>query len=291
FAGAGIANIMLTNQVTDRAKASRLAKLALSSTIGVCVDSPRHVELLAAAARDHRSSLDVFIEIEVGGGRCGVVSPMDAVALAKSISGFTQLRFAGLQAYNGRAQHIAEAPARLAALRETVAKTGAFTAALQSAGLRCDRITGGGTGSAGVDVDLGCLNELQCGSYALMDAHYLSLSYPSGQPVFSPALFVVATVVSVRPPNHIVIDAGLKSMAFDSGPPLVFGNVNLKYKSASDEHGVLLAAPGSQAPALGDRLCLVPGHCDPTIALHKRLYGVKDGRIAAVWPVVGRGEW
>jgi D-serine deaminase-like pyridoxal phosphate-dependent protein len=294
FADAGITDILLTNQIADRAKAGRLARLALKSVVGACVDSHYQIELLAAAARDCGVRLDIYLEIEVGGGRCGVQSHDEAVALAKAVEKEEELRFAGLQAYNGRAQHIREESARIAVLRETAARTSAFTVALHSAGLGCERITGGGTGSAKVDLDLAWLSELQCGSYALMDADYLSVLHACGASpdgAFAPALFVIASAISVRTPHHVVIDAGLKSMAFDSGPPLVFENANLNYCNASDEHGVLLAAPGLALSTPGDRLWLIPGHCDPTIALHKRLYGVRDGRIEAVWPVIGRGEW
>ena len=161
-------------------------------------------------------------------------------------------------------------------------------------GLQCKLVTGGGSGSVEIDIDAAVLTELQCGSYALMDADYLSVLRTNGdslETLFSPALFVITSVISVRSPNYVVIDAGLKSMGLDSGPPIVCSNANLLYRNPSDEHGVLFAPEITTLPFLGERLHLIPSHCDPTIALHDRLYAVKDGRVDAIWSIVGRGEW
>lgn len=294
FAAAGIPDILLTNQVADCEKADRLARLARTTTIGVCVDSLHHVALLAAAARAHEVCIDVYIEAEVGGNRCGVPSPAVAVALASAVSKTRELGFAGLQVYNGRTQHLREAHARRSAICETALRTRPFLDALHSAGLPCERITGGGTGSAQADVDLGWLSELQCGTYALMDADYVGLSCADGRTLgetFAPALFVVTSVISTPAHDRAVVDAGLKALAFDSGPPQVLEPGNLVYRNASDEHGVVTAPHDVELPGLSSRLWLVPGHCDPTVALHAQMYAVKEGRIAAIWPVIGRGEW
>ncbi len=294
FAAAGITNILLTNQIVHHTKARRLARLAQTATIGVCVDSLYHVELLAKAATEQHAVFDVYIEIEVGGHRCGVPSLAEALILARSIGKADGLSFGGVQAYNGRAQHIRAWKARNATVRETMSKTQTFIDALERSGLQCKLVTGGGSGSVEIDIDAAVLTELQCGSYALMDADYLSVLRTNGdslETLFSPALFVVTSVISVRSPNYVVIDAGLKSMGLDSGPPIVCSNANLLYRNPSDEHGVLFAPEITTLPFLGERLHLIPSHCDPTIALHDRLYAVKDGRVDAIWSIVGRGEW
>jgi 3-hydroxy-D-aspartate aldolase len=65
------------------------------------------------------------------------------------------------------------------------------------------------------------------------------------------------------------------------------------YTKPSDEHGVLTGDPIA-LPHRGDRLLLVPGHCDPTVNLHdfyvcvRGLHG-PDAHVEALWPVAGRG--
>jgi D-serine deaminase-like pyridoxal phosphate-dependent protein len=89
--------------------------------------------------------------------------------------------------------------------------------------------------------------------------------------------------------DRAVVDAGLKAFSFDSGLPLVHGTTGLEYAKASDEHGVLTVAP-DRAPTLpGDRVWLIPGHCDPTVNLYDWIVGVRGARVECVWPVAARG--
>jgi D-serine deaminase-like pyridoxal phosphate-dependent protein len=137
--------------------------------------------------------------------------------------------------------------------------------------------------------DSGVWSELQPGSYPFMDADYARNAAGPRDIVFEQSLFVQACVMSIPVPERAVCDAGLKSFAFDSGPPRVHGRPGLAYTKASDEHGVLTVAAGALAPELGERLHLVPGHVDPTFNLYDWVVAVRDGRVESVWPVEARG--
>ena len=89
--------------------------------------------------------------------------------------------------------------------------------------------------------------------------------------------------------ERAIVDAGLKAFAFDSGPPLVYGARGLTYVKASDEHGVLSVAPDAEPPLIGDRVWLIPGHCDPTVNLYDWIVGVRGTRVECLWPVAARG--
>jgi D-serine deaminase-like pyridoxal phosphate-dependent protein len=89
--------------------------------------------------------------------------------------------------------------------------------------------------------------------------------------------------------DRAIDDAGLKAFAVDSGMPLVAGLPGLEVIKASDEHGVVHISAGAAAPGLGDRMKLVPGHCDPTVNLYDWIVAVRDGGVEAVWPVAARG--
>jgi 3-hydroxy-D-aspartate aldolase len=150
---------------------------------------------------------------------------------------------------------------------------------LVEAGLQCETIAGAGTGSFEWELASGIYNELQCGSYVFMDADY---GRNQGMPAFHHALFLLTTVISRRL-DRAVCDAGLKALTFDSGLPLIWGRNDVSYVKASDEHDLLSDRSGMLA--LGDRLLLVPGHCDPTVNLHDHLVAVRDGTVEEVWPV------
>jgi 3-hydroxy-D-aspartate aldolase len=106
---------------------------------------------------------------------------------------------------------------------------------------------------------------------------------------FEQSLYVVATVMSRPTPDRAVVDAGLKALSVDKGMPRVRGLAGVEYQRASDEHGVLRLEPDGRGLALGDRVWLVPGHCDPTINLHDWYVAVRGGRVEALWPITARG--
>ncbi len=277
----GIKSILLSNEIIGADKARRLAALARSAKIGVCVDHTDQADVLSAAASNDGITLDVLVEIDIGQGRCGIAPGETAVTLAKYIAGRPGLHFAGLQAYHGGAQHLRK-PAERAAAIARAAETAKTTAdLLRAAGLPCEVIAGAGTGTWENELGSGVYNELQCGSYALMDADY---GRNETATPFANALFVLTSVISAAAPGHAVCDAGLKAMSLESGLPVVFGDSGVTYVKATDEHGQLQIEPDAKI-ALGHRLRLVPGHCDPTVNLHDWLVATRHGKVEAVWPV------
>ncbi|MDX1374703.1 MAG: DSD1 family PLP-dependent enzyme, partial [Burkholderiales bacterium] len=199
------------------------------------------------------------------------------------------LRFAGLQAYQGAAQHRRACAERREAIGRAAEAVRATRSALERAGIACATVTGAGSGSYLYEIEMGAWDEIQCGSYVFMDADYARNEWAAPLPRFEHALFVLSTVMSRPVPERAVLDAGLKASSVDSGLPTVWGRQGLRYARASDEHGVLEIAPGAPAPALGEKLLLVPGHCDPTVNLHDWYVCVRGGVVEALWPISARG--
>ena len=150
-------------------------------------------------------------------------------------------------------------------------------------------MTGAGSGSFAFEIESGAYDEIQPGSYVFMDADYAKNEWAAPLPSFEHALFVLATVMSRPAPDRAVLDAGLKALSVDSGMPGVWQRPGVEYVRASDEHGMLEIGPGAAAPALGEKLMLVPGHCDPTINLHDWYVGVRGGKVETLWPITARG--
>lgn len=291
LAWGGVDDILVSNEVVGAGKLARLAALARIARIGVCADDPAQVVAIGAAAVAAGVELAVLVEIDVGAGRCGVVPGPAAVALAQQIAGTPGLRFGGLQAYHGSAQHVRSHAARRTAIGEVSEHVRRTVEQLRQVGLACPIVGGAGTGTFEFEAQSGVFTELQAGSYCFMDADYARNLDADGAPVsrFVHALFVLSTVMSAARPGVAVLDAGHKAVAIDSGMPLVWQRPDLTYTGASDEHGTLRVAEGMAAPALGDKLRLVPGHCDPTVDRHDWYVGVRRGRVECVWPVAARG--
>lgn len=296
LAAGGVRDILVSNEVVGARKLARLAALARQIKIGVCVDHFEQIAMLDAAARQASSRIDVLVEIDVGGRRCGVAPGPLAISFATEIARSANLRFGGLQAYHGRAQHLRTPAERKAAIDTSQRDVIDTVAHLKAAGFACDTIGGAGTGTFMLEGASGVWNELQAGSYIFMDADYArNVSDEGGNaPRFEHALFVLATVMSATSAEQVVVDAGHKALSNDSGFPDVWQRPGLAYQRPSDEHGVITVAPGAVSPAWGDRLLLVPGHCDPTVNLHDWYVGVRDfgtprARVETLWPIDARG--
>jgi D-serine deaminase-like pyridoxal phosphate-dependent protein len=298
LADAGIADIYISNEVVDPAKLARVAALARRVRLAIAVDSVEGVERLAAAVAAAGSTIEVFVEVDVGHGRCGAPAAA-AGQLAQRVVAHAPpeggLRFAGVQAYHGAAQHLRDAAEREAASHHAAALARAAQASIGALGIACPLVTGAGTGTFAYDAASGIWGELQAGSYLFMDRDYAANAPTPGAPRFEHALFVKSQVMS-RGAAHAVVDAGHKSHAIDSGLPRVWQR-ELDFFNGGDEHGVVRARTGAaglaELPALGATVWLVPGHCDPTVNLHSHYVAVRGGlaggTVAAVWPIEARG--
>jgi D-serine deaminase-like pyridoxal phosphate-dependent protein len=287
----GVRDVLVTNEVVGRQKLRHLMALAHTAQIGVCVDDLSQVAALDAAAAEAGTTLDVHVEINMGGNRCGVEPGQPALDLARRVMQAPHLSFAGLQAYHGSAQHLRTWAERQQAIKGAVDKATLTRDLLAANGIPCDNITGAGTGTFEFEVGSGVYTELQCGSYIFMDADYGRNLDADGAATraFEPSLFVWATVMSRPRTEHAIVDAGLKALAFDSGPPTVWDEPAATYERASDEHGRLGISAATNRLNLGDKIRLVPGHCDPTVNLYDWYVAVRGDRVEAVWPITARG--
>lgn len=284
LAWGGVQDILVTNQIVGAAKLARLAALAPIARVGLCVDDAAQIAAAEAAAEAAGIRLTALVEIDVGAGRCGVPPGPPAVALAERIAASRHLIFGGIQAYHGKAQHIRAPEQRRAVIAAAAADTRRTVEQLRQRGLDCAIVGGAGTGTFALEAASGVWTEIQAGSYIFMDADYARNTEP---PPFRQALFVLATVMSTARDGVAVVDAGHKAYAVDSGLPVVAGRPDLVVTGASDEHGTLRCEGGR--PALGEKLRLIPGHCDPTVDRYDWYVGVRGGRVECLWPVAARG--
>ncbi|MBT8155195.1 DSD1 family PLP-dependent enzyme [Epibacterium ulvae] len=286
----GITDILVSNQIVHPAKIARLIDLGKRALIRVCVDDAQNVHDLSQAAITGEAEIGCLVEIDVGAGRCGVNPGKDAAVLAQQIADAPGLRFDGLQAYNGSAQHCIEATERQALFDTVVQKVEQTLVALNEAGLACPIVSGAGTGTFQKEAASGVFTELQAGTYCLMDASYMTVrNLEGGQEVpFENAMFLQCTVMSAARPGKVVCDGGHKSHAVDSGLPILVDVDGAAYVGCNDEHGII-NDPKNQLK-LKDKIRLIPGHCDPTCNLHDYLVGVRNGIVETVWPVTARGK-
>jgi D-serine deaminase-like pyridoxal phosphate-dependent protein len=288
----GVKDVLIANEVIGAPKLARLAELAWQARVGVCVDDSNNVNDLSEAASRAAVQLDVYVEVDVGARRCGVAPGEPVLHLAQAIARASSLRFAGLHAYHGAAQHLRTPQERRDAISQAVSAVKATVELLRANGIAVPVVTGAGTGTYLLEAASGVYNEIQPGSYVFMDADYARNLGDDGQPIheFEQSLFILATVMSHPVPERAVVDVGLKAHSVDSGMPGVVGVPGAEYVRASDEHGVI-ALRGPGRIALGQKLRLIPGHCDPTVNLYDWLVCYRGERVEAIWPITARGAF
>jgi len=259
MAAAGLGgDLLLANEVLDARRVGAL--VAGGARVTLAVDSPETIE--AAAAGGVR---EVVIDVNVGLPRCGC-PPEDAGRLA-GLAAASGLAVRGVMGYEGHVVGIEDAAQRAEQCRASMQL---LLAAHQDVG--GELVSAGGTGTYALNT---WASEIQAGSYALMDTAYGRLGLPFGQ-----AVFVLATVVSSCA-QWSVADAGLKAFGMDHGNPGLDG---AEVWFCSDEH-TTFAPPRP----VGEQVRLVPGHVDPTMAYHERLYLCSGADVVDIWPIDLRG--
>ena len=293
FARGGIRDVLVSNQVRHPAKIDRLARIPTFGARAICcVDDVTNVADLSEAAVRHGTQIECLVEIDCGAGRCGVTTTPAVVEIATAIDAAEGLKFAGIQAYQGAMQHLDSYEERKEKIGIAVAMVKDAVDTLRTKGLECDIVGGGGTGSYYFESTSGVYNELQCGSYAFMDADYGRILDKDGKRIdqgeWENAMFILTSVMSHAKADKAIVDAGLKVQSVDSGLPVIYGRGDVEYVKCSDEHGVVMDTAG--VLKINDKLKLVPGHCDPTANIHDWYVGVRNGKVECVWPISARGH-
>jgi D-serine deaminase-like pyridoxal phosphate-dependent protein len=294
MARAGIRGLLITTEVVAPSGVRRLMRLvAEAPDTMVVVDHADNVEALARAAAEDRVTLDVLVDVDVGGRRTGVQPGDAAVTLGRLVAARPTLRLRGLQGYAGHCAHVVGWDARRRASLEAMAPLMETRRRFEAAGLPVDVVAGGSTGTHDIDVELPGLTELQSGSYCVMDLDYRRIGGRRGAALteFEMALTVVATVVSVPTADRAMVDAGLKAFSTDKPfPPEPVERPGIEYGFAGDEHGRLTVVDRQRPVRLGERIEFFPPHCDPTFNLYDRVWGIRGAKVEAVWEIAARGR-
>jgi len=292
FAKGGIGGLLITTAVVGQHKIERAIRLArLKPDTIFCTDNSLNAADLNEAARSAGVKLNVAIDLYVG-NRTGIQTGQPALALAQAVSRHGNLRLAGLQAYAGHVSHRNGFEARRTFSRDVMQAAVETRRMLETSGIPCPLLTGGSTGTYNIDCDIDGITELQPGSFVFMDVDYARIGGADG-PVFRDfrhSLTVLTTVVSKPLDTEVVVDGGLKAFSTDRPfPPEARGIDGLAFSWGGDEHGKLNLAKASRALNVGDRVEFVIPHCDPTVNLYDRMYGVRGRQVETSWPVAACG--
>jgi len=276
-------DILIANEVLGPGKAERVARLAVQADVKVGVDSEGALDDIARAARAAGAVVGVLIDVYVKMPRCGIAPGEPAVELARRVAAMAGVRLCGVMGYEGHLMFVEDRSERETRDRAAVAALVITAAMVREAGLPCEIVSGGGTGTYDITGRIEGITEVQAGSYVLMDTTYAKLDIP-----FELALSVLGTVLSRPLATRVVADNGHKACTHDQGNPSVKGVDGASVLYSSDEHAVI-TLPETSTLAPGDRIELRPSHIDPTINLHDVMYAVDGDEVVEVWAIAARG--
>ncbi len=285
----GIRGILITSPMVTTHQLERLRRLLLrGADIGAVADHPVNTEAYAAVAAAAGRKLDVLVDFDFGLGRTGCVEIQDAVALAQRIDALPSLSYRGIQAYWGNLQQVMPLSERVRLAGIQQGRVRSLVGALKSAGLAPEIVSGAGTGTHVIDGGTGLFTELQPGSFLFMDSCYSSIVTNDNENPFLPSLFVAASVVSANRPGCVIVNAGWKAFATDSGKPRPLRGAppGASYRFMGDEHGAVDFE--GQGPALGDTIEFLTSHCDPTVNLYRAFNVVRGEEVVDQWPIQAR---
>ena len=283
MAQAGIADVLIANQLVQPDKVRAAAELARSHRLTVAVDDGRNAEQLSRAAVEAGAELELLIELDVGMGRCGVRSAAEALPLAERIAELPGLTLRGLQAYEGHCMLEPDRDKRIADAQTANQQAIDAFDLLAERGHPVEVISAGGTGTYYITGANPRIHEVQAGSYTLMDAMHGAL-VPGG---FEVAMTVAGTVISRRG-STVVLDCGRKSVGIDFVTPPLVSHPEGRVRYYAEEH-CLVDFPGPPPLDLGDVAEVMGGYGPTTVNLHDAFHVVEDGVVTDIWPVTPRG--
>ena len=273
LARSGIESILIANEIAGAPQIERFVQLSRVTDIMVGVDHEGTVSALAAASAEAKVPLNVVVEVDTGMGRCGAPPGEPALALAK-LAATQGLRFRGLIGYEGHCVRLPAGPAKVEATKQAIGKLVDTARLIERHGLPVEIVSAGGTGTHAISGRTPGVTEIQGGSYLLMDTDYHAVF-----PGFELALSVLGTVISRTGNERLILNIGLKEISGERGLPVLKNSSGARVRKLNAEHATVdITDPGFPAQ-VGDQLELWAHYSDGTANLHRRMFGVRDGRV------------
>lgn len=274
----GITDILIANQVIGKDKVERIADMNMKAKVRVAVDSRLGIEQLAAAGREKQLEIGVLIEVNIGMDRGGVEPGQETLELAKFIEATPGIRLDGLHAYEGHLIMLEDNDEKKRLIERDMQALTETRKMLESEGFPIF-VSSGGTGTYDITGKIIGIDELQCGSYALMDTVYKKI-----KPEFENARYILATISTVRD-GIAVADVGLKGVGNEYGIPVLQDYPEAEILYLAEEHIVIK----NISAHIGDKIKIIPPHGCTTNNLYSRMWISRNGIIVDFWEIEGRG--
>jgi D-serine deaminase-like pyridoxal phosphate-dependent protein len=289
----GISKVLMTGVNISASKIQKAMALRKKYAGFIqATDNLQNARDLQDAAKAAGIIADVVVDVDVI-KRSGVLAGAPSLALAQLVDKMPNLKFRGILAYDGGVQHvIGFKNRRETALRnfEPIVSTYEM---MKSAGLNMEIFSGGGTGTYNIMTEVPGFTDVQVGSYLFMDCQYIEIGGAKNEKVyddFASSLTVLTTVINNNYPGRLVTDSGSKALTLNKPTAYVIGEPGFAYSAGSDEYGTITFETSSKTYKVGDILEVIVPHCDPVVNLYDFMYGIRNGKVESVLPILARGK-
>ena len=286
MAAGGIRSILIANQIVGPQKVDRLVNLRKHADVIPAVDNEENIREIAEAAERKGVRQRLVVEINVGIDRAGVLPGEPVLALAKLIAACPSLEFAGVMAWEAQVLSAKDDAVKAQMAKEVISLLTGSADLCRDAGLPVEIVSCGGSGTYWHTAFQPGVTEIQGGGGIFCDITYRERF---GVP-HEYALTILSTVTSRPAPTRIICDAGKKTMSTDASVPKPIGLPEVASVGCSAEHGTIKLVEESDTPRVGDKISFIVGYGDTTVFLHDNFYGIRDGHVEVVWPILGRGK-
>jgi D-serine deaminase-like pyridoxal phosphate-dependent protein len=281
--GAGIKSVLIANELVGEAPLACFTELSAKAPVILAVDNPKVVADLARLARNRKTAVNVVVDVDLGLKRCGVSAGEAAVALARTVVGHG-LTFRGIMGYEGHLQPLPPGPEKDALVKTAMQSLVETKRQIETAGIAVEIVSCGGTGDYALSGSFTGVTENQAGSYLLMDSWYAPFA-----PDFTPSLSVLTTIISKTQGERVVADAGVKAISGERGLPSMKNLAGLKLRALHAEHAPIDIVDSNVTVEVGDKIEIAVHYHDGTIQLHRKMFGIRDGRVERVF-VIEHGQ-
>lgn len=289
----GITNVLMTGVNVTIPKVHRAMALRKKYPGFIqAVDNPQNAQDLQDAAKAAGIIADIVVDINMI-KRSGVPPGAPAMALAQQIEKSPNLKLRGILAYDGMVQHVSGYKQR----REQALKNAEIATAtyetMKAAGLNMEIYSGGGTGTYNIMHEVPGFTDVQVGSYLFMDCQYMAIGGAKNETLFddfAPSLTVMATVINAYYPGRLITDSGSKAFTLNQPNGFVLGEPGFDYSARGDEYGFITYERANKTYKVGDKLEVIVPHCDPAVDLYDFMYGIRNGKVESILPILARGK-
>lgn len=290
MADGGIDDIVIGFAIVGEPKYRRLLALMERIKVTVAVDSIEAAEGLSRAVSAAGKELPLYLEINTGHNRNGVLPGSDAVKLATAIERLPGVRIVGIMTHEGQASQ--QPPELIEQVAVAAGEAMVDTATkIRTAGIPIDVVSVGSTPAAPYTATVPGITEIRPGTYVFRD----TMGFRYG--VYGPdrcAARIVATVANRPAANRAILDSGSKTLTTDPsagfpGYGYIVGYPEARIARLSEEHGVVETEGPLRGLEIGEQVEVIPNHICPCVNLHDSMLIVRDGQVVDEWKVAARG--